>query len=142
MLEITARGHPRPQPRPRFVKGRVVSTLGELPLEWRAKVSSAIKRDMRRTPEWPFGCKLELIFVMPTKDKKRHGKSHLMRPDTDNLAKLVMDVLEERGALPRGDADVCDLNVVKIWGSADQAGVFVRMTPSEATHTVPASLAC
>lgn len=142
MLEVTARGHPRPQPRPRFAYGRVISTVGALPKEWRKTVGAAVKRDMRRTPEWTSGCRLELIFVMPTPDKRRHGKAHLIRPDSDNLAKLIMDVLEERGALPRGDADVCDLRVQKVWGSAEQAGVFIKLAPAAATYEIPISLAC
>lgn len=140
-LTIVARGHPRPQPRPRFVKGRVISTVSPLAREWRKIVSLAVKSDMRRTPDWPGGCALDLVFVMPTRDKKRHGRPHLMRPDTDNLAKLIMDVLEERGALPRGDADVCLLSVRKVWGSAAQGGVVISLSPAEDFSEIPTALA-
>ena len=138
-LVIVARGHPRPQPRPRFVKGRVISTMSKLAKGWRQEVSSAVKKDMRRTPGWRLGTDLELFFVIPTKDKKRHGKPHVNRPDTDNLAKAVMDVLEERGALPRGDADVAGLSVKKVWGSAEQAGVQIILRPAQQTE-IPAAL--
>lgn len=141
MLTLFAAGHPRPQPRPRFVGGRVVSTLSPLARAWRETVASAVKSGMRRTPAWPCGCALELVFVMPTRDKKRHGRSHLIRPDVDNLAKAVMDVLEERGALPRGDADVCVLTVAKVWGPSGKAGVHVKLSDAPEFIDVPEAIA-
>lgn len=141
MLRIFAHGHPRPQPRPRFVGGRVVSTLSPLTRAWRETVSSAVKFGMRRTPAWPAGCALELVFVMPTRDKKRHGRPHLNRPDVDNLAKAVMDVLEQRGALPRGDADVCVLIVTKVWGPSDMAGVHIKLYDAPDVIEAPEAIA-
>lgn len=138
---LIIRGRPRPQPRPRFVRGRVVSTLNDHAKHWRAAVRSVVETHFTAPPEWPSGCEIALEFVFGTKDKTRFGRPHRLVPDTDNLAKLILDVLQDGGALPGGDQDVTRLTVRKVWGSAAEEGCIIRMRHGPEMPGVPAELA-
>jgi Holliday junction resolvase RusA-like endonuclease len=69
-------------------------------------------------------------FHFATNKAERIGQPHTFKPDGDNLAKLVLDVMERAGALPRGDQAVSSLTVEKVW--ATWGGVVVRMAPAVA----------
>lgn len=118
-------GTPRPQPRPRFVGGRVVSTgskhakLYRKVVEWACRVTEPV--------HGPVQVELDLWFA--TKDAKRHGQPHTARPDADNVAKLWMDCAERSGLLPKGDAKVADLTVRKRWSA--EAGAQMTVRPLE-----------
>ena len=53
---------------------------------------------------------------------------HVSKPDVDNLAKAVMDALENAGAFP-GDAAVTGLTITKRWASCDEySGCRITLT--------------
>jgi Holliday junction resolvase RusA-like endonuclease len=128
-------GTPAPLPRPRFVRGRVVSwrAAGRATGLWRARVVSSL-----RTAADSLGDALEgvrggcdlavsLRFVFPTVDQALHGAPHTRRPDTDNLAKLWMDVAQEVGLLlGQDDASVAGLESWKVWGAVGGCGWTLR----------------
>jgi Holliday junction resolvase RusA-like endonuclease len=63
---------------------------------------------------------------MPTNDKKRWGLPHTLRPDSDNLAKLVLDAIMAAGLIG-DDSAVSLLTVRKTWSPSPLAGVSVAL---------------
>lgn len=53
---------------------------------------------------------------------------HMQRPDTDNLAKLVLDVMVKQGILS-DDCVVSSLVVEKVWAKQEMNGVTVQVMP-------------
>lgn len=116
-------GTPRPQPRPRFVKGRVISTVDAGTKAWQHAIRNAAY--LTRGEPIHGAVKLQLLFHMPIKDAKRWGWPHTGRPDVDNLAKLVMDQLTAAGVWA-DDAKVAHLECHKLY--AEKGGVGITIT--------------
>ena len=53
-----------------------------------------------------------------TKKKKRDAYWHTQRGDIDNLTKSVLDALNKIAY--KDDSQICDLDVVKIWGDTNK----------------------
>jgi Holliday junction resolvase RusA-like endonuclease len=125
-IVVYVAGTPRPQPRPRFVGGRVVSTGSKQAKVYRSAVGTAcLVEKLKRTPA-SGAVDMELDFWFATKDTRRHGQPHTSRPDADNLAKLWMDCAERAGLLPKGDAKVARLTVRKTWSAEAGAQMTLR----------------
>lgn len=126
-IMVYVAGTPRPQPRPRFVGGRVISTASKAAKLYRKVVYDRcwLARLEGRPVKGAVSVKLDLWFA--TKDAGRHGRPHTSRPDADNVAKLWMDCAERAGLLAKGDAMVADLTVRKRW--AGEAGAMMTVTP-------------
>ena len=154
-LLITVRGHPRPQPRPRFVNGRTIGTTDKKALCWRAAILRSARASVRLrdcsgmgadhgladnhkavTDHGPVndpmsgshGVSVDVVFRFATKDTARHGLPHTGKPDGDNLAKLVLDVLVEAKALGGDDARCASLSVRKLWDRSNP-GMTVLVRP-------------
>ena len=114
---LSVDGIPRPQPRPRFYKGRVISTADANARRWINLIESAarVALDAAGKVEGPIA--VALHFAFPTKDKTRWGKPHTARPDADNLAKLVLDAVMRAGLIG-DDSGVARLVIVKAWASS------------------------
>ena len=130
---FTVRGTPRPQPRPRFVNGRAVSTISRLAKLWR----NAVKRGAAEAlaahgnPNWLQGPVLVTITAyFQTRKPARHGQAHAVRPDSDNIAKLALDAMQDAGLLPMGDQQVAELFIQKLWGPQSFMIVLVRPAPT------------
>lgn len=127
---LHACGTPRPQPRARFVgRGaarRVVSTANRKAAQWRKLVESSCRRWLRDGGQ-PFTgpVSMHIVFYFGTDKAERLGLPHTSKPDSDNLAKAIMDVCERAGVLKKGDAKVAQLNVFKIWASAPGAVITI-----------------
>lgn len=143
---IAAQGTPRPQPRPRMAKGKVISTMDPHAKRWAASIESSGKRVVdnlggvkvvkeilgakpvergKRKLKTPL--EFRAVFRIPTKDESRWGGDHEQVPDTDNLAKLAMDALCRVGALGGDDGRVSRLTVVKLWCSPREAGAVFEI---------------
>ena len=124
---MTVYGHPRPQPRPRFVNGRVVSTADQNAKLWRASVMAAAGRlhGMAQIPV-KSATKFSMAFVFPTDKPARFGKPHTQVPDLDNLAKLILDAMQDAGVL-ENDSFASSIEISKSWGP--KGGVMVLMEP-------------
>lgn len=116
-------GTPRPQPRPRFVKGRVISTVDAGTKAWQHAIRSMAY--MMRGEPITGAVRCRLRFDMPIKDAKRHGQPHTGRPDVDNLAKLVMDQLTAAG-IWGDDAKVASLECHKVYAAKGGVGVEIE----------------
>lgn len=80
-------------------------------------------------PAWVAGEPLdvEMVFRMPAARTSRRvaGEPHTIKPDVDNLGKMVLDAMESSGLLPGGDQRVAGLRCLKVF--ARVPGVLVRV---------------
>lgn len=114
---LNVEGTPRPQPRPRLCKGRIVSTADANAKRWK----DLIHKTGKLATEAHGQIQAEAVavvmrFDMPTDKADRHGKPHTFRPDADNLAKLALDAVMAAGLL-KDDAVVSTLVVTKTWAA-------------------------
>ena len=121
-ITFSVPGIPRPQPRPRFVKGRVISTADANAKRWICAVESVAKQAKPYAAELGKALSVVLVFRFSSKDKARLDKPHTARPDADNLAKLVLDSMMRSGLIG-DDSAVSHLSVRKVW--SDEAGLDV-----------------
>jgi Holliday junction resolvase RusA-like endonuclease len=143
-ITIVAYGHPRPQPRPRFAKGRVISIADTKAKFWLGCVQRACERALSVvggkqvmpdligtggvTVRMQFRFGYEVVVGRKPKAGRADGQPHLQRPDTDNLAKLVLDVMVKHGILS-DDCVVASLVVEKVWTKQEMNGVTVQVMP-------------
>ena len=93
----------------------------------RAKLLSAIAKHM---PPEPFqgGVALLVKWCFPIKGKHGDGEYRTSRPDTDNLQKLLKDVMSGCGFW-YDDAQVCREIIEKFW--TDTPGIFISVEAIE-----------
>lgn len=142
-VTIVASGTPRPQPRPRFANGRVISTADSNAKFWIRRVAHACKQAMdivggRQSMSELIGdgaltVKMQFRFsqggdpMAKPKAHKQTGKPHTSKPDADNLAKLVLDVMTRSGVI-KDDMMVSSLTIDKVWSKNRDCGVTVHVT--------------
>lgn len=128
VILIDVKGTPRPQPRPRFVRGRVISTADANAKRWIAAVEAASRVALAEHGKQDGPLSVLMSFHFPTKDASRHGLPHTHRPDADNLAKLALDSLMRAGLIA-DDAAVSCLVARKTWAASPLAGVSITVSP-------------
>lgn len=139
-LLFTVAGTPRPKTRPRFVKGRVVTTANPHEKLWRKWVEraafSAVMHRGDPVPVFRGPVRVRMVFTFepPRRERERIGTPHTHKPDTDNLAKLVMDAMQRAGVF-HDDALVAQCPVEKWWG--ERAGVVVLTELIDAAPVAP-----
>lgn len=77
-------------------------------------------------PERPFSgpVAVQLAICRPTGGRHAQGEPCAERPDLDNWAKTILDVMKSTGYF-HDDAQVVDLHLAKAW--SDPQGVWVRV---------------
>lgn len=114
---LNVEGNPRPQPRPRFVRGKVISTADANAKRWKDLIQSAAKAAAQAHGQIQVpAVAIVLRFDLATPKGERHGLPHTFRPDADNLAKLALDAVMSAGLL-KDDAAVSTLVVTKTWAA-------------------------
>lgn len=80
----------------------------------------------RFAPDKPFDGPLRLVvkWCWPIRPGRRHGQYKHTRPDTDNLQKMLKDVMTELGFWTN-DARVASEIVEKFW--ADPPGIYIAV---------------
>lgn len=138
VVMLNIEGTPRPQPRPRFVRGKVVSTADANAKRWKDSIRAAGKMAAEARGMVDAGAvAIVMRFDMPTPKADRHGRPHTFRPDADNLAKLALDAVMDAGLL-KDDAAVSTLVVTKTW--AGKGGLVMTIHDDDRTPSpVPAS---
>lgn len=93
--------------------------------EAEAKLAAALAP---HRPEVPFTVPVRLVvkWIWYSKDKRLWGAYKATRPDTDNLQKLLKDVMQRAGYF-KDDALVASEVIEKFWG--DQPGIFIKVEP-------------
>lgn len=83
---------------------------------------------LRYRPEKPLtgSVGLYITWMFPTDKKKEWGRPKTTRPDLDNMAKGILDVLTEL-KFWRDDNQVVELCLVKYWSSPEGAGTFINL---------------
>lgn len=126
---IQVSGTPRPQPRPRAFRNVIVSVADKNAKMWIAQIKAEVSEAMALNGVAPFEAKvpikLEFLFIMPIKSKKRWGMHHTNKPDIDNLIKLPMDVINKCGLIHE-DAQVCGVSAAKVWGESGGMAITIK----------------
>lgn len=122
-LTFSVKGTPRPQPRPRLARGRVVSVADANAKRWINAVECAARLALPGKGKADGPLDVAMVFRMPTPKKERHGLPHTHRPDADNLAKLALDAMMRAGLIG-DDSFVSFLSIRKVW-SPDAGADFV-----------------
>jgi hypothetical protein len=139
-VQVFVPGTARPQPRPRFAKGRVISTADPLAQRWINAVEFYTKQTIQclggpslvrhYLGDKGEALRADMYFLFPTepKNKDRYGKPHLKVPDVDNLAKLMLDAFVRRGLILGDDSRVSELFIRKSYCKKQDAGCMVYLT--------------
>jgi Holliday junction resolvase RusA-like endonuclease len=106
----------------------VVSTANPHAKRWQAAVEVVARRVAAERGKQTGPLTVVVDFTFPTKVASRHGQPHTFRPDTDNLAKLVLDCVMRAGLIADDSAVSCVV-ARKTWGNASQAGASVSIGP-------------
>jgi Holliday junction resolvase RusA-like endonuclease len=125
-LHFHVAGTPRPQSRPRFVRGRVVSSPSRLLKLWRTLMLAAFMKGRPFDGPLREPVIVDCIAMFACKNAKKWGTPHVVRPDKDNLEKAVLDCLVKAGVL-KDDSLVCDGSFRKIWAERGALDVSIRL---------------
>lgn len=130
---INVRGIPKPQPRPRFVRGRVVSNTDPKVKAWKDAVARETRNNLAVAIKGAVA--VESVFFMPTKDKSRWGKPHTLKPDRDNLDKAVLDAMTTAGAWA-DDSVVWSGGARKVWCKPGNEGAVIAVVPTPSPEPI------
>jgi len=129
-IKFTAAGIPTAKGRPRFVRatGHIYTDAATEFAE--QTIAGAAAKEMDKRPLLDGALHLHAVFYFPrpkghTNARQAHPLGHLMfvRPDVDNLLKLVKDAL--KGVVYRDDGQVQELVGRKEYGNAGRTDVVV-----------------
>lgn len=137
MIQFFVPGTPAPQGSKRHVGGgRMIEASPRLKV-WRELVAWRAALACQTPTQGPVRMRLE--FVMPR--PKRLGmrfEPHTVRPDTDKLARAVLDGVT--GSLIRDDAQVIDLRAIKRYAlPGEDPGVWITLHPRPENQLRPAA---
>lgn len=130
-------GTPRPLPRPKFYRGRVVSMpRGAKARVWRRTLCLQIGQDLRTAQahgDWPenaaepvLSCDVTFVFNGVGNSKAGGEPAWLRnRPDLDNLVKMVLDAAQDVGVM-RDDMQVVEFSSRKV--KVPDVEPFARVT--------------
>ena len=144
-IHVFVPGDPKGQPRPRafYRKGRGVRVYDAGTAEgWKSQVAVSMlsydaSEHVSRVPTAD-PVRLELRFVLSRPKshydkagivRKRMSRSHTSKPDVDNLAKAVMDAIQQVHVWV-DDSQVTELLVTKRWSSStvDVSGCQIHLS--------------
>ena len=126
-LQVYVKGTPRPQPRPRFVDGKAISTTSKPAKAYRAVVLAACKSvyaQCGQIKKGPVSITLDLWFFS-AKRAKEFGQPHTPRPDGDNVLKLWQDCAQKAGLIAE-DSHVYAAFARKRWAATAGALMTVE----------------
>ena len=98
-------------------------------LDYEFAIWKWMKSKKLRAPCYDGPVDLAIIFVFSTSKKKQIGQPKDTKPDLDNSAKLLIDVLGKMGFFAVGDQQICDLAIVKRWGKQPRIHILVSPHP-------------
>ena len=124
-LQVYVKGTPRPQPRPRFVDGKAISTTSKPAKAYRAVVLAACKSVYAQCGQIKGPVRLDLtLYFKCGKYRDRIGKPHTFRPDWDNCVKLWQDCAKD-AHLIEDDSKVSLGSASKLW--SEDAGAILLL---------------
>jgi hypothetical protein len=151
IIRVCVQGVPRPQPRPRFAKGRVVAEIDPKVKQWQSMVRHAATMAKEALDPSVGGMRMDsavadalgggkalrvdVVFFFGTRHKERWGKPHTFRPDRDNLDKLVLDEMTKVQLLAGDDCRVSAGWIRKRWCDLSGSGVLVEIYEDKDNET-------
>ena len=131
-VEFYIPGDPKGKQRPKFARrGKFTTTYTpKQTVEYEKKVRIAYNKANRGVVlEGPLALDIHTTFTVPkstSKKKKQEllGTHHMKKPDVDNLAKIVLDPLNNLAF--HDDGQISKLNIEKTYG--EEAGVYVKLS--------------
>lgn len=67
-----------------------------------------------------------ITFCFKARRKKDIGEPKVTKPDLDNMAKGILDVLTKL-RFWEDDNQICEMKLVKLWTSEDHVGTFINL---------------
>lgn len=129
-VEFWVSGNPAPQPRPRMTR-RGHAYNPPTADEWKKAVRTAWAETGAATFLEGISIRLSIYMERPKSHLGKRGLKpsapvkHTSKPDADNLAKAIMDALENAGAF-KNDSQAYAVNIWKQWATP---GVFQAESP-------------
>lgn len=120
-LQIVVEGPPKAKGRPRFGKGRVYTPKATKAAEWDMGWHAGVAMVGRQVFDGPLAVQIHAWVKKPKKGKHEHP---IVKPDADNLAKLVCDALN--GIVWHDDKQIVDLQVIKNYSLDPRTVINVR----------------
>ena len=135
LFEVFVRGVPKPQGRPRIVRfpnGKAGLKDPEVSRDWKNYVRMVAGETWGRAPEeGPVALFLTFYLPIPRSWSKKRRMAALAgeiwplgRPDSDNLAKAVIDAL--LGVLIVDDRQIVELSATKLYGASPGVNIMLR----------------
>ena len=113
---------PAPKQRPRMTKnGRVYTPKPTKVAEH--FIRNFIRRCNPTKIDGAISVKAEFIFQRPKTNKNAH---HQVRPDLDNLVKLLLDGLQDKYGVFEDDKSIVELHSVKKYGERNMIKLWVK----------------
>ena len=131
MLTFRVDGEPVPQPRPRVAHGRAYVPKSHPIHAYRQAVAILAKVQWGKgVLSGPVGVDMEFVLERPRrlvwKSRPMVAQWHTGKPDSDNLAKAVLDSM--LGVVIEDDDQVCRLSVIKRYAAGGELpGVLVKV---------------
>ena len=130
-IQYTVVGIPKPQARPKFFRNKAgfIGTYSPK-TDWFGLVYGETLKQKEKIQEKLKGAlQLNLLFFMPipksiSKKKREQLKYVIKKPDVDNLAKAVMDAMNNAG-IWEDDSQISRLDVLKVYGEEPKCIITV-----------------
>ncbi|WP_289687692.1 RusA family crossover junction endodeoxyribonuclease [Faecalibaculum rodentium] len=131
-VEFTVPGEPCAKGRPRFNRatGHAATPSKTVRYEFLVRLSYMQQIGQSVQLEGPLSAEISAYFTIPKSASKKKRQQMLdgelhptKKPDTDNLAKIVLDALN--GIAYADDKDIVRLNVKKIWSEQPRVDVKI-----------------
>lgn len=141
LVQLFVRGEPVAQTRARHGAHNVYSDATEALKRWKGQIGQAMRRAQRQLNLEAFAGALavDMVFMIPTKQKERWGELCVVKPDKDNLEKAVLDVMGDCQMFAVGDQQVAAGEVQKVWCRVGDEGVLVVVSKAKATKNPSSS---
>jgi Holliday junction resolvase RusA-like endonuclease len=118
-------------------QGKRMAIINGRPMFFKKAAHQSAENDLLllcapHAPATPYDCPvtMEIEFVFPFRKTEKKGNlrypkiPHTSKPDCDNMAKLIGDVLTKLGFY-KDDSQVCRLVVSKFWGHTVGIGISI-----------------
>ena len=139
IVKVVVAGEPHSQPRPRFVRGRVISNISPAVSRWQLEVETACRAALcaiagRITQG--MALRVDVTFYFGTKKSERWGKPHTMKPDRDNCDKLILDEATKAGLFGGDDCRVSAGMIRKYWVNPQGQGAVIEIYEDTSTADI------
>ncbi len=123
-FEIPIRAIPKQAPRAMTnKKGRVTFFQPKAIKVAEHFIRNYIRKQQPKKLLGPLSIKVEFVYQKPKTSNKIY---HTVRPDIDNLLKLLLDGLQDKWGLFEDDKNIVQIHAVKKYGPSDTIRLWVK----------------